>query len=163
MLLDAVVGAAAWIHGGRDLMMGSHRGEKGGPAGCSHLLKVTELLKSGVQPSGNSPVPPLTWPATQGSYSLPSSAYPGVCSRGRGLLVLPLAQARHYTELSPPAPNLQSASPPLRVNFQPRGPRCGLQQGTPHSIPPAHFFSFCCFHPPQGSSVLGRRETQGLK
>lgn len=117
--------------------MGSiHREGKGGPAGCSHLLKVTELLKGGVQPSGNSPVLPLTWPATQGGYSPPSPACPGVCSHGRGLLVLPLAQARHYTELSPPALNLQSASPPLRVTSQPRGPGCGLQQGTPHSIPP---------------------------
>ena len=104
---------------------------------------VTELLKCGVHPSGNSPLLPLNWPATQGSYSLPSLACPGVCSHGRRLLVLTLAQARRYTELSPPALNLQSASPPLRVTSQPRGPGCGLQQGTPYSIPPAHFFSFC--------------------
>ena len=55
VLLGAVVGAPAWIHIGGDLRMGSiHREGKGGPAGCSHLLKVTELLKGGVQPSGNS-------------------------------------------------------------------------------------------------------------
>lgn len=41
-----------------------HREGKGGPAGCSHLLTVTELLKGGAWASGHNPLLSLTWPST---------------------------------------------------------------------------------------------------
>lgn len=55
--------------------------------------------------------------------------------RWEGLLVLPLAQARHYTELSPPAPGPAVSKPTSKSDLPAQRPWVWAAAGTPHSIP----------------------------